>query len=212
MLQPLDPTGIDTIIFDLGNVIIDIDYDVMIAAFRQIAARDFSHLISYTQQDDLFSRYERGDISSAEFRAALRPYLRDGVTDQDIDRAWNAILYHYPPDKLRRLTALRGGYKLYALSNINEIHLTDIDRYVSANLGAADMRSYFHHAYYSHELRMRKPEAGIYQAVIDHAGIIPAQALFIDDKKENTDAAAAWGLRVHHLTDRDSLLPLLSRF
>lgn len=211
-MEPLDPTGIDTIIFDLGNVIIDIDYDRMIAAFRRIAAQDFSHLISYTQQDDLFSRYERGDITSAEFRAALRPYLREGVTDAEVDTAWNAILYHYPPDKLRRLDALRAKYKLYALSNINEIHLTDIDRYIMENFGAADMRSYFHHAYYSHELRMRKPESRIYQALIDHAGIDPGTALFIDDKKENTAAAAALGLRVHHLTDRDSLLPLLSRF
>ena len=212
MLQPLDPTGIDTIIFDLGNVIIDIDYDVMIAAFRRITARDFSHLISYTQQDDLFSMYERGDISSVEFRAALRPYLREGVTDAEIDAAWNAILCHYPADKLDRLTALRVKYKLYALSNINEIHLTDIDRYIKEKFNAADMRSYFHHAYYSHELRMRKPEARIYQAVLDHACLTPHTTLFIDDKKENTDAAAALGMRVHHLTDRDSLLRLLSRF
>ncbi|MBS1618001.1 MAG: HAD family phosphatase [Bacteroidetes bacterium] len=212
MPEPLDPTGIDTIIFDLGNVIIDIDYDVMIAAFRRIAARDFSHLISYTEQDDLFSGYERGDVSSAEFRAALRPYLRDGVTDAEIDTAWNAILYHYPPDKLERLTALRAKYKVYALSNINDIHLTDIDRYIKANFSAADMRSYFHHAYYSHELRTRKPEPAIYRAVIDHAGIDPQRTLFIDDKKENTDAAAALGFRVYHLTDRDTLLPLLARF
>lgn len=212
MSTPIDPSGIDALIFDLGNVIIDIDYDVMIAAFRQIAARDFSELITYTHQDHLFSRYERGDISSAAFRAALRPYLREGVADAEIDRAWNAILYHYPVAKFDRLRELRSRYRVYALSNINEIHLADIDRYVSTHLGAADMRSYFDHAYYSHELRTRKPESHIYRHVIDHAGLDPQRSLFIDDKLENTDAAAAQGLRVHHLTDRDALLTLLSRF
>ncbi|MBS1686996.1 MAG: HAD family phosphatase [Bacteroidetes bacterium] len=212
MSTPIDPSGIDTLVFDLGNVIIDIDYDVMIAAFRRIAARDFSELITYSAQDDLFSRYERGDISSAEFRAALRPYMVAGVSDAEIDRAWNAILYRYPSDKFDRLKALRTRYGVYALSNINEIHLTDIDRYVSQNLGATDMRSFFDHAYYSHELRMRKPESRIYQAVIDHAGIAPERSLFIDDKKENTDAAAALGFRVHHLTARDSLIELLRHF
>ncbi len=212
MSTPIDPSGIDTLIFDLGNVIIDIDYDVMIAAFRQIAARDFSELITYTHQDHLFSRYERGDISSAEFREALRPYLRHSVSDTEIDQAWNAILYHYPSAKFDRLRELRHRYRVYALSNINEIHLTDIDRYVSSHLQAPDMRSYFDHAYYSHELRTRKPESHIYQHIIDHAGIDPQRSLFIDDKQENTDAAAALGFQVYHLTDRDSLLTLLSRF
>lgn len=212
MSTPLDPSGIDALIFDLGNVIIDIDYDVMIAAFREIAARDFSELITYTHQDHLFSLYERGDISSAAFRAALRPYLRHSVSDAEIDRAWNAILCRYSEDKFRRLMELRRRYRVYALSNINEIHLGDIDRYVSTHLGAPDMRSYFDHAYYSHELRTRKPEPAIYQMLIDHAGLDPQRSLFIDDKPENTDAAAALGFRVHHLTDRDALLTLLSRF
>lgn len=212
MSMILDPSGIDTIIFDLGNVIIDIDFDVMTGAFRGIAARDFSELITYTQQDDLFSRYERGDISSADFRAALRPYLRADVADSEIDHAWNAILCHYPAAKFDRLRKLRSKYKVYALSNINEIHLADIDRYIGLHLGSADMRSYFDYAYYSHELRMRKPESRIYRYVIDHAGIDPQRSLFIDDKLENTAAASDLGFRVHHLTDRDSLLTLLSRF
>ena len=212
MIQPLDPTGIDTIIVDLGNVIIDIDYDTMVAEFGKIASRDFSEIVSYTQQDNVFNLFEKGQISVPDFRSALRKYLHDHITDEQIDAAWNAILHKYPAEKFDLLKRLRGKYKIYALSNINQIHLDDIDRYVAPFFGVADMRSYFDHAYYSHEMGLRKPEPEIYQAVIDHGGIDPAHTLFIDDKAENTAAAEALGFRVHQLRERDSLVELMRLF
>jgi FMN phosphatase YigB (HAD superfamily) len=212
MSKALDPTNINAIIFDIGNVIVDIDYDTMVAEFKNIAKFDFREIIQYTHQDHFFDQFEKGQISAADFRHTLRQYLKDDTTDKQINHAWNSILVTYPASKFELLRRLRSKYQVYALSNINEIHLDGIDQYVTPAFQVADMRSFFDHAYYSHEMGFRKPENEIYQAVIDHAGLDPARTLFIDDKAENTEAAAAHGLQVYHLTDRDSLLEVLSLF
>ena len=212
MSPALDPTNIRAIIFDLGNVLIDIDYDVMVAEFKKIAKYDFRDMISYAHQDNIFNLFEKGQISAADFRTALRSYLKDGVTDSEIDYAWNSILIEYPVAKFEMLQRLKDKYKLYALSNINELHAIAIDSHVSPVFGVQDMRIFFDHAYYSHEIGHRKPEKEIYRAVLDHARLNPAQTLFIDDKAENTEAAAAFGIQVYHLADRDSLLDILHLF
>lgn len=212
MSKAIDPTGITAIIFDIGNVLVDIDYDVMVAEFEKIAKYDFREIIGYTHQDSFFDLFEKGKISTSDFRKTLRQHLRDDVTDDEIDRTWNSILIHYPKEKFELLKRLRRKYKLYALSNINELHIEAIDKHVKPNFSAPDMRSYFDHAYYSHEMGHRKPEKEIYQVMIDHARLDPAHTLFIDDKAENIDAAAALGIQTYHLTDRDSLIEVLSRF
>jgi len=197
--------NIDSIIFDIGNVLVDIDYEVMVAAFAKIAAIDFHQIVTYSHQDKVFDQYERGQISTAQFRDTLRKYLKPGVTDLDIDRAWNSILIHYPPARFELLKKLRGHYRLFALSNINDLHIAAIDVKVQQEFGVQDMRSYFDHAFYSHEMGHRKPEPEIYRMVLEHQKLDPARTLFIDDKLENVDAAAALGIRVHHLTDRNLL-------
>jgi putative hydrolase of the HAD superfamily len=118
-------------------------------------------------------------------------------------------LIHYPPAKFDLLKKLRGQYKIFALSNINDLHATAIDKYVIEKFREPHMASYFDHSYYSHEVGHRKPEKAIYDMVIQNENLRPAETLFIDDKLENTNAAAALGIKVHHLTDRNSLIALL---
>ena len=203
-------TDIDTIIFDIGNVLIDIDYEVMVGEFAKIASVDFHQIVTYSHQNRVFDTFEKGLISTKQFRDTLRQYLRQGVTDEEIDNAWNSILIHYPAAKSDLLKDLRKRYKILALSNINELHVAAIDMYVQDRFGAEDMSSYFDRAYYSHEIGQRKPEMEIYKTVLRDESLIPSRTLFIDDKLENTNAAAALGIRVHHLADRDSLLGLFT--
>ena len=203
-------TDIDTIIFDIGNVLIDIDYEVMVGEFAKIASVDFHQIVTYSHQNRVFDTFEKGLISTKQFRDTLRQYLRQGVTDEEIDNAWNSILIHYPAAKFDLLKDLRKRYKILALSNINELHVAAIDMYVQDRFGAEDMSSYFDRAYYSHEIGQRKPEMEIYKTVLRDESLIPSRTLFIDDKLENTNAAAALGIRVHHLADRDSLLGLFT--
>ena len=202
--------NINTIIFDIGNVLIDIDYEVMVAEFEKIATVDFHQIVAYSHQDRVFDQYEKGLISSAQFRDTLRRYLRPAVTDEEIDNAWNSILIHYPPAKFELLKKLGDQYRVFALSNINELHLAAIDVQVQNLFGAEDMSMYFEYAYYSHQMGLRKPETEIYKRVLQDSSLDPATTLFIDDKLENTNAAAALGIRAFHLTDRDALMSLFN--
>lgn len=203
--------NIQTIVFDIGNVLIDIDYEFMVSQFAPIAKTDFHEIVTYASQERFFDQYEKGQISTAEFRAILRRYLKPGVTDAEIDRAWNSILIHYPLAKFDLLKKLRGQYRILALSNINDLHANAIDAGVQHHFGAKDMRSYFDHAYYSHEMGHRKPEKEIYEMLLREQSLNPAETLFIDDKLENISAAAELGIRVHHLTNRNALLELFNQ-
>lgn len=207
--MPSPLANIRSIIFDLGNVIVDIDYMVMVNEFKKIAVIDFSDMVNYSRQDNIFNQFEKGSISVPDFRCALRKYLKEGVTDAEIDAAWNSIITAYPPAKFDMLTQLRKEYKTYALSNINELHVALIEENVQKRFGAPNLRSYFDQVYYSNETGYRKPEPEIYKLVLDNERLIPSETLFIDDKAENIEAAAALGIKTLHLTDRDALLELL---
>jgi putative hydrolase of the HAD superfamily len=199
---------IRNIIFDIGNVLVDIDYNVTIAEFQKLAKVDFAEIVSYSKQERIFDRFEKGEISVNEFFAGLRKYLKDDVSDAQITDAWNSILIHYPKAKFDLLEKLKAHYNVFALSNINQIHADSLDVVAQNQLGKNSFRDFFHHAYYSHEMGFRKPETEIYQLVLNEQKLIPAETLFIDDKAENTDAAASLGIQTHHLTSPDKLFEL----
>lgn len=202
--------NIKNLIFDIGDVIIDIDYARPGKAFQPLAKVDFSDAFSFAHQDKIFDKYERGDITSAEFRTGLRKYLRGDVTDEQIDNAWNAIFVDFPAYKFDLLLKLKERYHTCALSNINDIHLTCIDKYIQTNFGQQGLASYFNTAYYSHEMGCRKPEEKIYKILLEKENINPAEAFFVDDRKENVKAAAALGIQAFVLADRNNLIPLLT--
>ena len=198
------------LIFDIGNVLVDIDYNVTVAEFQKLATIDFSQIVSYSKQHHLFDWFETGKISAADFRRELRQFLRPEVTDDEINRAWNSILLHYPSEKFKLLQQLKDTYRTFALSNINEIHVQEIDRVAKQLFHVPDFASFFHKAYYSHEVGHRKPEPEIYQAILEQENMRPGETFFVDDKEENIEAAGKLGIRAFHLADRDKLQELLS--
>jgi len=207
MLKP-EFAHIRNIIFDIGNVLVDIDYNVTIAEFQKLAKVDFAEIVSYSKQERIFDRFEKGEISVSEFFAGLRKYLKDDVTDTQITDAWNSILINYPKAKFELLERLKGQYNVFALSNINQIHADSLDVVAQKQLSKNSFRDFFHHAYYSHEMGYRKPETEIYEMVLNEQKLIPAETLFIDDKAENTEAATSLGIQTHHLTSPEKLFEL----
>lgn len=199
------------LVFDIGNVLVDIDYNVTVAEFQKLATIDFSQIVSYSKQHHLFDWFETGKISAADFRRELRQFLRPEVTDDEINRAWNSILLHYPADKFTLLQQLKTGYRTFALSNINEIHVEEIDRVAKQQFHVPDFASFFHKAYYSHEVGHRKPELEIYQAILQQENMNPAETFFVDDKEENIEAAKALGIQAYLLKNRDQLTDLLTQ-
>lgn len=201
---------IKNLIFDIGDVIVDIDYNSTVAEFQKLAKIDFAEIVSYSKQHPLFDQFERGEINAQEFRNQLKPFLKPDTSDEAINRAWNAILIHFPREKFDLLMALKQRYRTFALSNINEIHVAEIDRVAKQCLHVSAFADFFHHAFYSNEVGHRKPELAIYQYVMDAGQILPSETLFIDDKAENVDAAKALGWQAHQLTNRNHLTLLLT--
>jgi len=198
------------LIFDLGEVIIDIDYKQTISAFQKLAVVDFSSVVSYSAQNPVFDLYEKGKVSTPVFFDELRKYLRPGTTDKEIEDAWNAIFQNFSAQKIELLKQLKTRYNTFALSNINEIHVASIDKAAQTKFGEAAFGNFFHRVYYSNELGLRKPEPEIYALVLEKEGLNAAETFFVDDKKENVEAARAFGIHAYQLTNRDNLHGLLA--
>ncbi|HRG87492.1 MAG TPA: HAD family phosphatase [Chitinophagales bacterium] len=198
------------LIFDIGDVLIDIDYKATIAEFQKLAVVDFGTIVSYNAQNPVFDLFETGKITAAQFRDELRQFLRPGTTDEQIDVAWNAILIDYPAYKLDLLNELKSRYNTFALSNINEIHVNTINQEVKRRFGIDSFSTLFHYACYSNEVGHRKPDKEIYKLILDRENLIPGETFFVDDKAENVEAAKELGIQAVRLTDRDKLKELLA--
>jgi putative hydrolase of the HAD superfamily len=202
------------LVFDLGNVIIDIDYQLPIAEFQKLVPADsglnFSSIVSYSTQHKIFDLFEKGQISVPQFRTELRQFLKQDVLDSDIDLAWNSILLTYPKEKFDMLLELKKRYRTFALSNINELHVDAIDVAAREKFGLSKFADFFNAAYYSNEVGYRKPEPQIYEILLRAENLKPEETFFVDDKQENIEAARALGIQAYHLAKRDKLQALLT--
>ncbi|NVK63470.1 MAG: HAD family phosphatase [Flavobacteriales bacterium] len=200
---------IDTIIFDFGGVLINIDYHRTIDAFQALGLEDFEERYSQANQSSLFNDFETGKISTQRFVNELLPYLPAGTSPNQVVKAWNAMILDVPTATVDLLQKLQGKYRLFLLSNTNEIHipkaLNEWNKMTSVNFYDC-----FEHVYLSHEVGMRKPNAEIFQFVCDEQSIRPENALFIDDSAQHLVGAQKVGLNTHHLTNQASLSALFS--
>lgn len=203
MLTPKNfkPGEIKTIVFDFGNVILDLDIPHCIGEFVKLGARPENT----SEKDPLFERQERGEYPRESFFAALRSRAPEGcpeVTDEQLAAAWNSIL-HKPADPRRvaLLNQLRAdGYRLILLSNTNDIHREFFFNKFFEEMGV-ELDKFFDKTFFSDKLRCRKPEPLIYKIVTEEARLVPATTLFIDDKAENTAAAEKYaGWRTHTIS------------
>ncbi|MDR1055626.1 MAG: HAD family phosphatase [Prevotellaceae bacterium] len=204
-LQQFKP-AIKNIIFDLGGVILNVDYTYTIKAFQQIGIENFEDLYSHVRQSDLFDKLDKGAISSGEFRDEIRklaPVV--DYTDEQIDKAWNSMLLDMPFERLNVLLALKSGYHTFLLSNTNEIHVPLFSGIVKNTIGKNDLSDFFEKTYYSNEIGMRKPDTEIYEFVIKQHGLQAKETLFIDDSIQNIEGARQAGLHAYHLTGRETI-------
>ena len=194
------PRRYHALIFDLGGVLINLDYAAPIAAFATLTG-SLGDQLGFTQQAQapLFDALETGQLSAANFRTALRRTygLRAEVPDAALDAAWNAILLDVPAERLALLRALRaGGYRLFLLSNTNALHRAAFDAILHRDHGLPDgLLSLFDQVYYSHEVGLRKPDAAIFRRVVADHDLDPTRTLFIDDSPQHVTAARTVGLR-----------------
>lgn len=196
------------LLFDLGGVIMNIERESAVRAFEALGMADADSFFDPYEQHGAFGLLEAGQITPEEFRAAVRPRFRPGVSDEEIDAALCEFLRGIPAERLERLAELRRkGYGVYMLSNTNRIMW---DRYIVPEFRklGGEMSDYFDGTVTSFEAKVCKPDAKIYEYAAEKLGLEPSQTIFFDDGPANIEAARKLGFGTRHVTDESTMISL----
>ena len=183
---------ITTIIFDFGDIFINLEKEAQVEAFKKIGLPSPNE--DLIAQNDLF---EKGKISAQDFLESFQKYLPNASL-KEIKEAWNTIIGDFPLYRLEFLQLLSYKYKLFLLTNTDEIHINRFEHKVGISF-FSDFYQCFEKVYYSYEMGLRKPDSAIYSYILNKHDLNPRKTLFVDDKKVNTDAAEKLGMQVWNL-------------
>jgi putative hydrolase of the HAD superfamily len=196
---------IDTIIFDFGDIFINLDKQATINGLEDLGLSSWNEDL-----DQLNISFEKGLISRDDFLLGIQKHIPNATID-DILMAWNAVLLDFPLYRLEFLQLLSKKFRLFLLSNTDAIHINHFEQREGASF-YGDFYQCFEKVYFSYEMGMRKPDAEIYTTLINRHELAPKRTLFVDDKKENTDAAKALGLHVWNLqVGKEDVIELLDK-
>lgn len=191
--------GIKNIIFDLGGVLLNIDFSITQRAFIDLGVDQFSEMFTQHHSNDLFIQLETGAISNDEFYDAFRKNTGMNLSNEEIKNAWNALLLDFRIPTLECLESLKNKYRIFLFSNTNQIHH---DAFMESYLqltGKTDFDAFFEKAYYSQHLGMRKPNAAPFLHILQENGLVAGETLFIDDTIKNIETAQELGIKTIHL-------------
>ena len=191
----MDLSGIKNIIFDLGGVILNIRYQNALEAFQKLSTSQQTIAFTQQKQSRLFDDYETGRISDQAFREGLRQHYEIEASDAEIDAAWNAMLLDIPAERITLLQALSQKYRLFLLSNTNAIHLVHFTRLVAEGFAIPSLDSLFEKTYYSHLIGQRKPDAPVFEHILNRHQLNRRETLFIDDSIQHIEGARQVGLQ-----------------
>ena len=183
---------ITTIIFDFGDIFINLEKEAQIEAFNKIGLSNPNE--DLIKQNDLF---EKGEITAQNFLESFQKYLPNASL-KEIKEAWNTIIGDFPLYRLEFLQLLSYKYKLFLLTNTDEIHINRFEHKVGISF-FSDFYQCFEKVFYSYEMGMRKPDPAIYSFILNKHDLNPKKTLFVDDKKVNTDAAEKLGMQIWNL-------------
>ncbi len=190
----MNSTTIRNLLFDLGNVIVDLDIEGANEKLEKLFRADADK----SKIEKTYIDYECGRVSTDIFINTLLSQSHRNVQAFDVIEAWNSILIGIPAYRLEMLRMLLPRYNVYLLSNTNELHLEWIHRYVNKAHRVQNFeKQHFHQAYYSHLVGDRKPMPSIYKYIIDDAFMTPGLTLYMDDVKENIAVADKLGFRTY---------------
>lgn len=186
---------IKNIIFDLGDVILNIDVPVASLSFAKLSGKEQSEILTLFKENDLFRQFETGSLDEAGFRNLIRKLVNfPDWTDEMIDTAWNSLLLDLPSERVELLKKLRSKYRLFLLSNTSSIHITQVNKILEASTGVKKLDDLFDKVYLSYEIGLMKPDPNIYLQVLTEQNITAEETLFLDDNADNIKAAAALGI------------------
>ncbi len=177
------------VLFDLGRVVIDIDFDRSLAAWQKHSRLSLPELRARYQVDEPYRRHESGALTDEGYFRYLRDRLQLDCGIEEVARGWNALLVAGIDETLQMIDAIREHVPCYAISNTNACHVQEIHR------AWPDLLPRFRKVFASHDIGHRKPEAQAFLQVCEEIGVQPAEALLFDDLTANIDGARACGLQ-----------------
>ena len=192
-------SNIKNIIFDLGGVLLNIDYNKTKTAFQDLGYADFEKMYSLSKANNFFDNLETGHISEPAFYEYMIAASEGKISKEAIRDAWNAMLLDFREESMVFLKQLIRHKNIFLLSNTNIIHQQAFEQSLKIQTGAASLDSFFTKAYYSCHVGMRKPNEDIFRFVLQDAGIIAEETLFIDDLYGNVETANKLGIKTHLL-------------
>ncbi len=201
---------IKAIVLDFGAVLININYQLTIDAFKQLGITNFDALYSKAQQTNLFNDLETGVISDLHFYNGIRTLSNTKLSNAQIQNAWNAMLIDLPKHRIDFVYALRQRYNVYLLSNTNCIHEQAFMQHIRATIGQDYFYGAFNKIFYSHEIGLRKPNSNVYEYVQKHIDVNANQILFVDDSPQHIQGALQYGWNAHYLINTEEVTQVLS--
>jgi putative hydrolase of the HAD superfamily len=205
----IDTKGTRNIILDLGGVILELDVNRTIRAFHALGFPPLQSADIILSRYPFFLEFETGEISPENFiDRVLEISGNHASTDRVLD-AWNAMILGFRKETIELLLRLRREFRLFLLSNTNAIHEITYNRQLREDHGIPNLRDLFEKVYYSHELKLRKPDAQIFRFLLQDAELEAGECLYIDDTLDHIESARTLGIRSYHLAPPGRLTEVL---
>jgi glucose-1-phosphatase len=200
----LAPGAADALLFDLGRVVLDIDFGRVMRIWADHAGCEPADLTARFVVNDSFKHHETGHIDDAAFFQNLRQSLGIGISDAQFLEGWNAIFTGEMPGIAALLSRAASRLPLYAFSNTNRPHVAHF------STAYADVLGHFREIYLSSSIGLRKPEVAAFQHVVNAIGVPASRIVFFDDSAENIAGARAYGLTAVQVRSSDDVASTLA--
>ena len=193
-------TKIKNIIFDLGGVVLDIDENVVYKELDKLGV-NVSELAHSKEFIEIMSKFDTGVYTAPTFRKKMKELIgQEKMTDERFDFIWNSMLLDIPRERIEALEQIRKHYKIFLMSNSNEIHYDLYIRDLQLRFGYDEFDKLFNKSYFSFDIHLEKPDPRFFELILDHEKLLPEETLFIDDTAANIKVAKSLGINTYHIS------------
>ncbi|NCC18797.1 MAG: HAD family phosphatase [Bacteroidia bacterium] len=202
---------IKNLLLDLGGVVLNVDYHKMVDVFKEYGIMNFDKHFTQAKQVEIIDKFEEGKCTIEEFRNGIRDLVNVNLTDEQIDNAWFSMILDLPKERIELIGLLKLKYNVYLFSNTNELHIELLKKRYEEEFGFDIFQMLFTKAYFSNEIKMRKPHPESFQWLLNDAEIKAEETLFIEDSPQHIEGAKKVGLNTYWLTGGETINDLYDK-